>query len=170
MRGVGADAERQRQDDHGRPALGVQQHAHGVTKILEHSCLRTATYFSAAGPHVNDSAPRRLLTHQTNVTARRLVHCGAVRFYWLGAWGSGWGSGFGKPVVVRGNRGRSGGSSPLVTTGSPSPEPRAPSPDVFALACRMLNYIWFGLMAIALVVAAFNGTAEAVTKGAVDSA
>lgn len=35
---------------------------------------------------------------------------------------------------------------------------------------RMLNYIWFGLMAIALVVAAINGTAEAVTKGAVESA
>jgi spore maturation protein A len=34
----------------------------------------------------------------------------------------------------------------------------------------MLNYIWFGLMAISLLVAAFNGTAEAVTKGAVDSA
>ncbi|HUP43873.1 MAG TPA: nucleoside recognition domain-containing protein [Thermoanaerobaculia bacterium] len=34
----------------------------------------------------------------------------------------------------------------------------------------MLNYIWFGLMAIALVVAAFNGTADGVTKGAVDSA
>ena len=34
----------------------------------------------------------------------------------------------------------------------------------------MLNYIWFGLMAIALIVAAFNGTAGAVTKGAVDSA
>jgi spore maturation protein A len=34
----------------------------------------------------------------------------------------------------------------------------------------MLNYIWFGLMAIAFVVAAFNGTAEAVTKGAVESA
>jgi spore maturation protein A len=34
----------------------------------------------------------------------------------------------------------------------------------------MLNYIWFGLMAVSLVVAAFNGTAEAVTKGAVDSA
>jgi spore maturation protein A len=34
----------------------------------------------------------------------------------------------------------------------------------------MLNYIWFGLMAIALVVAAFNGTADAVTKAAVDSA
>ena len=34
----------------------------------------------------------------------------------------------------------------------------------------MLNYIWFGLMALALVVAAFNGTAEAVTKAAVDSA
>ena len=34
----------------------------------------------------------------------------------------------------------------------------------------MLNYIWFGLMAIALVVAAFHGTADAVTKGAVDSA
>lgn len=35
---------------------------------------------------------------------------------------------------------------------------------------RMLNYIWFGLMAIALVVAAFNGTADAVTRGAMDSA
>jgi spore maturation protein A len=34
----------------------------------------------------------------------------------------------------------------------------------------MLNYIWFGLMAVSLIVAAFNGTAEAVTKGAVDSA
>jgi spore maturation protein A len=34
----------------------------------------------------------------------------------------------------------------------------------------MLNYIWFGLMAVAFVVAAFNGTADAVTKGAVDSA
>jgi spore maturation protein A len=34
----------------------------------------------------------------------------------------------------------------------------------------MLNYIWFGLMAIALLFAAFNGTAAAVTKGAVDSA
>ncbi|HEX7150986.1 MAG TPA: nucleoside recognition domain-containing protein [Thermoanaerobaculia bacterium] len=34
----------------------------------------------------------------------------------------------------------------------------------------MLNYIWFALMAIALVVAAFNGSVEAVTKGAVDMA
>jgi spore maturation protein A len=34
----------------------------------------------------------------------------------------------------------------------------------------MLNYIWFGLMAIALIVAAFNGTIEGVTKGALDSA
>ena len=34
----------------------------------------------------------------------------------------------------------------------------------------MLNYIWFGLMAVSLVVAAFNGTAEAVTKATVDSA
>ena len=34
----------------------------------------------------------------------------------------------------------------------------------------MLNYIWFALMAIALIVAAFNGTADAVTKGAMDSA
>jgi spore maturation protein A len=34
----------------------------------------------------------------------------------------------------------------------------------------MLNYIWFGLMAVALVVAAVNGTADAVTKGAVESA
>ena len=34
----------------------------------------------------------------------------------------------------------------------------------------MLNYIWFGLMAIALVVAAIKGTAAEVTKGAIDSA
>lgn len=34
----------------------------------------------------------------------------------------------------------------------------------------MLNYIWFGLMAIALIVAIFTGNAAAVTKGAVDSA
>lgn len=34
----------------------------------------------------------------------------------------------------------------------------------------MLNYIWFGLMALALIIAAFNGTAEAVSKAAVDSA
>jgi len=34
----------------------------------------------------------------------------------------------------------------------------------------MLNYIWFGLMAIALVIAGVNGTADAVTKGAVESA
>ena len=34
----------------------------------------------------------------------------------------------------------------------------------------MLNWIWFALMAIALVVASINGTAAGVTKGAVDSA
>jgi len=34
----------------------------------------------------------------------------------------------------------------------------------------MLNYIWFGLMAIAIVVAAIKGTPDAVTRGAVDSA
>jgi len=34
----------------------------------------------------------------------------------------------------------------------------------------MLNYIWFALLAIALIVAAFNGTAAAVTKASVDSA
>jgi spore maturation protein A len=34
----------------------------------------------------------------------------------------------------------------------------------------MLNYIWFGLMAIAIVVAAIMGTPDAVTKGAVESA
>ncbi len=34
----------------------------------------------------------------------------------------------------------------------------------------MLNYIWFGLMAIAFVVAMINGTAAGVTKGAIDSA
>jgi len=35
---------------------------------------------------------------------------------------------------------------------------------------RMLNYIWFGLMATAFVVAAFNGTVDAVTRGAMESA
>ena len=34
----------------------------------------------------------------------------------------------------------------------------------------MLNYIWFGLMAIALVIAIFNGTAGAVSEAAVSSA
>ena len=34
----------------------------------------------------------------------------------------------------------------------------------------MLNYIWFGLMAVALLVAAVNGTAESVTRGAVEAA
>lgn len=34
----------------------------------------------------------------------------------------------------------------------------------------MLNYIWFGLMAAALVVAAVMGRPEEVTKGAIDSA
>ena len=34
----------------------------------------------------------------------------------------------------------------------------------------MLNWIWFALMAIALIVASINGTAAGVTKGAVDSA
>ena len=34
----------------------------------------------------------------------------------------------------------------------------------------MLNYIWFGLMAIALVVAIFTGNAAALTKASVESA
>lgn len=34
----------------------------------------------------------------------------------------------------------------------------------------MLNYIWFGLMAIALIVAAFNGTMEAVSNSVAESA
>ena len=34
----------------------------------------------------------------------------------------------------------------------------------------MLNYIWFALMAIALIVAIFYGTAPAVTRGGIDSA
>src|SRR3954469_9937511 len=34
----------------------------------------------------------------------------------------------------------------------------------------MLNYIWFALLAIALIVAAFKGTAPQVTKASVDSA
>ncbi|HEX8409012.1 MAG TPA: nucleoside recognition domain-containing protein [Thermoanaerobaculia bacterium] len=34
----------------------------------------------------------------------------------------------------------------------------------------MLNYIWFGLMAIAFVIAAFNGTIGAVSTAAIESA
>lgn len=34
----------------------------------------------------------------------------------------------------------------------------------------MLNYIWFGLMVVALIVAAFNGTIAGVSTGAVDAA
>jgi spore maturation protein A len=34
----------------------------------------------------------------------------------------------------------------------------------------MLNYIWFALMAIAFIVAAFYGRADEVTRGAIDSA
>jgi spore maturation protein A len=34
----------------------------------------------------------------------------------------------------------------------------------------MLNYIWFGLMAVAFLVAMIRGTAETVTTGAVESA
>jgi len=34
----------------------------------------------------------------------------------------------------------------------------------------MLNYIWFGLMALALVIAAFNGTMGAVSEAAIASA
>ena len=34
----------------------------------------------------------------------------------------------------------------------------------------MLNYIWFALMAIALIVAIFNGTPDKVTEGAINSA
>src|ERR1043166_806409 len=34
----------------------------------------------------------------------------------------------------------------------------------------MLNYIWFALLAIAVIVAAFNGAAAQVTKASVDSA
>jgi spore maturation protein A len=34
----------------------------------------------------------------------------------------------------------------------------------------MMNWIWFALMAIALVMAAVSGTAEDVTKGAIDGA
>ncbi|MEN3336382.1 MAG: spore maturation protein [Acidobacteriota bacterium] len=34
----------------------------------------------------------------------------------------------------------------------------------------MLNYIWFGLMATAFVVAAFHGTVDGVTRGAMEAA
>ena len=58
-----------------------------------------------------------------------------------------------------------------VPLSNPRPVLLRPSPSrVCATICAMLNYIWFGLMAIALLVAAINGTAEAVTKGAVESA
>jgi spore maturation protein A len=39
-----------------------------------------------------------------------------------------------------------------------------------ATIAAMLNYIWFGLMAIALIVAIFTGNAAALTKASVDSA
>src|SRR5204863_6841896 len=51
-----------------------------------------------------------------------------------------------------------------------APGERATFARLRRLPSVMLNYIWFGLMAIALIVAAFTGTAAAVTKGAVDSA
>ena len=35
---------------------------------------------------------------------------------------------------------------------------------------RMMNYIWFALMAIAFAVAAINGTADGMTRGAIDAA
>ncbi|MGH9456360.1 MAG: nucleoside recognition domain-containing protein [Thermoanaerobaculia bacterium] len=34
----------------------------------------------------------------------------------------------------------------------------------------MLNWIWFGLMAVAFIVAAFRGTADGVTTGAIEAA
>jgi spore maturation protein A len=49
-------------------------------------------------------------------------------------------------------------------------KPGSRKPESFRYDVGMLNYIWFGLMALALVVAAFNGTAEQVTTGAVESA
>src|SRR5919202_693886 len=66
-------------------------------------------------------------------------------------------------------------ASPVCCTRRGARRMRAPPQDgertsVRSTMRRMLNYIWFGLMAIALVVAAFNGTAAEVTKGAVDSA
>ena len=48
--------------------------------------------------------------------------------------------------------------------------PRTFPTSYYATIWLMLNYIWFGLMATALVVAAVNGTADAVTKGAVEAA
>src|SRR5438045_9309103 len=46
----------------------------------------------------------------------------------------------------------------------------APSRPSSPLQSDMLNYIWFGLMAIALIVAIFTGNAGALTKASVDSA
>jgi spore maturation protein A len=46
----------------------------------------------------------------------------------------------------------------------------APIPYLLLRCATMLNYIWFGLMLIALIIAAVNGTAEAVSKAAIDSA
>jgi spore maturation protein A len=44
-----------------------------------------------------------------------------------------------------------------------------PTPDT-AKGDFLLNYIWFALMAIAFLVAAYNGRADEVTRGAIDSA
>ena len=47
-RGVGADAERERQHDDGRPASGLPEQADGVTQILEHQSSDVTT--GRAGP------------------------------------------------------------------------------------------------------------------------
>jgi spore maturation protein A len=64
--------------------------------------------------------------------------------------------------------------SPATATRAPAsrlpPTAYGPQPTALLACDAMLNYIWFGLMAIALVVAAFKGTADAVTAGAVDAA
>ena len=51
-----------------------------------------------------------------------------------------------------------------------SGRPSLPASGLPLYHAAMLSYIWFGLMAIALVVAAVNGTAGAVSQSAVESA
>jgi spore maturation protein A len=62
--------------------------------------------------------------------------------------------------------------SKTTETRSKQSPPGPPRSEIgsYATISRMLNYIWFGLMAVALVVAAVKGTAESVTTGAVEAA
>src|SRR5688500_6741352 len=59
---------------------------------------------------------------------------------------------------------------PVGEAGEAEEEEKKEAQCVRIIIAAMLNYIWFGLMAIALVIAAFNGTMGAVSTAAIESA